>query len=143
MAGPTNGCVQSLEADLDIQSRHYMDTPYVEESYDARSRVEEGQCGAIDSISRRGSATTRLRDFQTHRATLLRRRSLLCYLPLSIALSPGETRRDSGRWVEKSGQRRRRYHRLTSKGQEVLASQRRGWQAFVEAVNRITDAEHA
>lgn len=48
-----------------------------------------------------------------------------------------------GRWVEKSGQRRRRYYRLTSEGQKVLASQRRGWQAFVEAVNRITEAEHA
>src|SRR5229473_7521108 len=46
-----------------------------------------------------------------------------------------------GRWVEKSGQRRRRYYRLTSEGQKVLASQRRGWQAFVEAVNRITEAE--
>ena len=48
-----------------------------------------------------------------------------------------------GRWVEKSGQRRRRYYRLTSEGQKVLASQPRGWQAFVEAVNRITEAEHA
>src|ERR1700732_618120 len=48
-----------------------------------------------------------------------------------------------GRWVEKSGQRRRRYYRLTAEGRKVLASQRRGWQAFVEAVNRITEAEHA
>jgi PadR family transcriptional regulator PadR len=48
-----------------------------------------------------------------------------------------------GRWVEKAGQRRRRYYRLTSKGQEVLASQRHGWQVFVEAINRITGAEHA
>src|ERR1700759_424437 len=45
-----------------------------------------------------------------------------------------------GRWVEKSGQRRRRFYRLTSEGQKVLASQRRGWKAFVEAVNRITEA---
>ncbi len=52
-----------------------------------------------------------------------------------------------GRWVEKSGQRRRRYYRLTPQGRKVLASQRRGWQAFVEAVNRITgritEVEHA
>jgi len=49
--------------------------------------------------------------------------------------------------VEKAGQRRRRYYRLTSPGREVLAMQRRGWEAFVEAVNRITGpvtgAEHA
>jgi transcriptional regulator len=48
-----------------------------------------------------------------------------------------------GRWVEKSGQRRRRYYRLTPAGRKVLASQRHGWQAFVEAINRITEVEHA
>jgi PadR family transcriptional regulator PadR len=48
-----------------------------------------------------------------------------------------------GRWVEKSGQRRRRYYRLTPQGRKVLASQRRGWQVFVEAIDRITEVEHA
>ena len=48
-----------------------------------------------------------------------------------------------GRWVEKVGQRRRRYYRLTSEGRRVLASQRRGWQTFVEAINRIVEVEHA
>ncbi len=48
-----------------------------------------------------------------------------------------------GRWVEKSGQRRRRYYRLTPQGRKVLASQRRGWQTFVEAINRIVEVEHA
>lgn len=48
-----------------------------------------------------------------------------------------------GRWIEKSGQRRRRYYRLTPQGRTVLASQRRGWHAFVEAINRITEVEHA
>jgi len=45
------------------------------------------------------------------------------------------------------GQRRRRYYRLTAPGREVLAAQRRGWETFVEAVNRITgritEVEHA
>jgi transcriptional regulator len=48
-----------------------------------------------------------------------------------------------GRWVEKSGQRRRRYYRLTPQGRKVLVSQRRGWRLFVEAINRITEVEHA
>ncbi|HMC62561.1 MAG TPA: PadR family transcriptional regulator [Candidatus Solibacter sp.] len=48
-----------------------------------------------------------------------------------------------GRWVEKSGQRRRRYYRLTSLGRKVLASQRKGWQTFVAAINRITGVENA
>src|SRR5580658_7038622 len=48
-----------------------------------------------------------------------------------------------GRWVEKSGQRRRRYYRLTAEGGEVLAAQKQGWQAFVEAISRITGVENA
>jgi PadR family transcriptional regulator PadR len=48
-----------------------------------------------------------------------------------------------GRWVEKAGQRRRRYYRLTPEGKKVLAAQRKGWKAFVEAINRITGLEHA
>src|SRR5829696_735021 len=32
-----------------------------------------------------------------------------------------------GRWVEKSGQRRRRYYRLTAEGKKVLAAQRHSW----------------
>ena len=48
-----------------------------------------------------------------------------------------------GRWVEKSGQRRRRYYRLTAPGRKVLASQRRGWQTFVAAINRIAGVQNA
>src|SRR6266481_6434973 len=39
-----------------------------------------------------------------------------------------------GRWVEKAGQRRRRYYRLTPEGKNVLAAQRRSWSEFVSAV---------
>lgn len=48
-----------------------------------------------------------------------------------------------GRWVEKAGQRRRRYYKLLPEGKKVLAAQRSTWQAFVEAIRRITEAEHA
>jgi len=48
-----------------------------------------------------------------------------------------------GRWVEKDGQRRRRYYRLTALGHKVLASQRLGWESFVQAIRRITGPEHA
>ena len=49
----------------------------------------------------------------------------------------------AGRWVEKAGQRRRRFYRLTAAGRKVLAPQRSAWEAFVAAVNRITGGEHA
>jgi PadR family transcriptional regulator PadR len=48
-----------------------------------------------------------------------------------------------GRWVEKAGQRRRRYYRITSAGRTVLAQQRRGWDRFVAAINRIVEVGHA
>jgi len=48
-----------------------------------------------------------------------------------------------GRWVEKAGQRRRRYYRLRPAGRKVLDAQRRSWRAFVEAIGRITGGEHA
>src|SRR5690242_77554 len=48
-----------------------------------------------------------------------------------------------GRWVEKSGQRRRRYYRITRQGRRVLASQLRGWREFVAGINRITEPENA
>lgn len=48
-----------------------------------------------------------------------------------------------GRWVEKSGQRRRRYYRLTSAGKKVLAAQRHSWREFVEAIGRISGIEYA
>jgi len=34
------------------------------------------------------------------------------------------------------------YH-LTTEGRDVLAAQRNGWAAFVEAINRITAPDHA
>jgi len=48
-----------------------------------------------------------------------------------------------GRWVEKAGQRRRRYYRLTAEGRKMLKEQRSTWRDFVHAMNQITGAEHA
>ena len=48
-----------------------------------------------------------------------------------------------GRWVEKAGQRRRRYYRLTPEGRKVLKAQRHTWRAIVAAMERITGAEYA
>ena len=48
-----------------------------------------------------------------------------------------------GRWVEKAGQRRRRYYKITREGRTVLAEQRQGWERFVAAINRIVQVRHA
>jgi PadR family transcriptional regulator PadR len=49
----------------------------------------------------------------------------------------------SGRWVEKTGQRRRRYYQLTAEGKKVLKSHRSTWLEFVAAINRIAGLEPA
>ena len=49
----------------------------------------------------------------------------------------------AGKWIEKAGQRRRRYYKLTPVGVKTLVAQRRNWQEFVTAINRITGAQNA
>jgi transcriptional regulator len=48
-----------------------------------------------------------------------------------------------GSWVEKAGERRRRFYKVTAAGRRVLAAQRKTWATFVEAVRRVTGGEHA
>jgi len=48
-----------------------------------------------------------------------------------------------GTWVEKEGQRRRRYYKLTASGKAMLKEQRRTWAEFVTAMARITGVKHA
>src|SRR6478672_3657537 len=48
-----------------------------------------------------------------------------------------------GAWVEKAGERRRRFYKVTGEGRRVLARQRKTWARFVEAVRRVTGDEHA
>ena len=49
----------------------------------------------------------------------------------------------SGRWVEKSGERRRRFYRITAEGQRTLEAQRKSWRAFVAAVSTVAGVRHA
>jgi transcriptional regulator len=48
-----------------------------------------------------------------------------------------------GRWLEKPGERRRRFYRLTREGRRVLAAQRDHWREFVAAVARVTGVRRA
>ena len=49
----------------------------------------------------------------------------------------------SGRWVERAGQRRRRFYRLTAAGRRKLTEQRQAWTAFMAAVQRAAGLEYA
>lgn len=48
-----------------------------------------------------------------------------------------------GRWVEKSGQRRRRYYRITEGGRKILASQREDWGRFIAALTQVAGVKPA
>lgn len=43
----------------------------------------------------------------------------------------------SGRWVEKAGQRRRRFYRLTPAGRQQLRLRRESWLEFVSAISGV------
>ena len=47
-----------------------------------------------------------------------------------------------GRWLEKPGQRRRRFYSLTAEGRRVAECQRHAWKSFVEAMSLITGVDH-
>lgn len=48
-----------------------------------------------------------------------------------------------GRWVEKAGQRRRRFYRITLEGVATLERERASWKEFVKAMGRIVRPSYA
>ena len=48
-----------------------------------------------------------------------------------------------GRWLERPGERRRRYYRLTPEGRRMLVQERETWREFMTAVNRVVGRGHA
>jgi PadR family transcriptional regulator, regulatory protein PadR len=54
-----------------------------------------------------------------------------------------ERRWIQGRWVEKPGQRRRRYYSITAHGRDVLAAQRKEWRQFFELIRDLAGVKYA
>jgi transcriptional regulator len=110
---------------------------------------------AIDRELKKGSAELLILSLIEHRARhgyeiskLIEERSegvlkfnVASFYPLLYRLE--ERGWIAGRWVEKAGQRRRRYYKLTAQGKEMLKAQRSTWLDFVNAIHCITEAENA
>jgi PadR family transcriptional regulator len=47
-----------------------------------------------------------------------------------------------GRWLERPGERRRRFWRLSTEGRKVLARERATWCEFMAAVNAVVGGGH-
>ena len=48
-----------------------------------------------------------------------------------------------GKWIEKAGQRRRRYYNITAAGREAVKEQRESWLEFVHAIGQVVGPSHA
>jgi len=48
-----------------------------------------------------------------------------------------------GKWLEKPGERRKRFYSLTAEGRRVLNRQRDTWRNFVHAMGLLTGVDHA
>ena len=48
-----------------------------------------------------------------------------------------------GRWIEKPGERRRCFYRLTAEGRRKLAEQRQTWQSFIDTVKAVMGPSRA
>ncbi|HEV7670362.1 MAG TPA: helix-turn-helix transcriptional regulator [Thermoanaerobaculia bacterium] len=49
----------------------------------------------------------------------------------------------AGRWVEKPGERRRRFYRLTPRGRRALEAHRRSWRELFLALDQVAQIGHA
>ena len=49
----------------------------------------------------------------------------------------------TGRWVERSGQRRRRHYKITESGRKVLAAQRQDWARLVTVLGQVAGVKYA
>ena len=48
-----------------------------------------------------------------------------------------------GRWVERAGQRRRKYYRITEAGRRILAARREDWGRFIAALTEVAGVRPA
>ena len=48
-----------------------------------------------------------------------------------------------GKWIERAGQRRRRFYKLTTRGRKILVAQRESWRGLLLALERVTGIAHA
>jgi PadR family transcriptional regulator PadR len=49
----------------------------------------------------------------------------------------------AGQWQQKSGERRRRFYRITAEGRRTLAGERGLWRSFVTALDNVVNLKKA
>lgn len=114
-----------------------MATPHIETAYMLNHEVKRGSAemlilALVEDRPRHGYEIAKLIEQRSEGVLQFHVASLY---PLLYRL---ETRGwIQGRWVEKAGQRRRRYYKLTAAGRKVLIKQRQTWADFFTALDRV------
>jgi len=92
----------------------------------------------IEERARHGYEIAKLIQEQSHGAVSFH---VASFYPLLYQLE--KRRLIKGTWIEKAGQRRRRYYRITPEGRRVLASQRSRWEQFIAAMTQLARLRRA
>ena len=92
----------------------------------------------LEAESRHGYELSKLLEQRTRGVVRIHAASLY---PLLYRLE--RQRLIEGRWVEKPGERRRCFYRLTPDGRRVLAQQRETWEDFVGAIRAVMGTSRA
>jgi transcriptional regulator len=114
-----------------------METPYIETNNMLNQEVKRGSAemlilALVEERARHGYEIAKLIEQRSGGVVQFHVASLY---PLLYRL---ETRGlIQGRWVEKAGQRRRRYYKVTQAGRKMLSQHRQTWSDFFAALDRV------
>ena len=105
--------------------------------------MEERECRVADTFVNRAPLAPRIRDRQAHRDALGGHAAFYVASLYPLLYRLEQRGLITGQWVEKPGQRRRRFYQLTAQGRKMLKHQQGRWREFVTAIDLIMGAENA
>lgn len=137
------GVASQSDVDFALRIEVYMAMPHIGTTYMLNQEVKRGSAemlilALVEDRPRHGYEIAKLIEQRSEGVLQFHVASLY---PLLYRI---ETRGwIHGRWVEKAGQRRRRYYKLTAAGRKVLNEQRQTWADFFAALDRVAGVNPA
>lgn len=113
----------------------------MDDAFDAALRKGSAETlilSMIEARARHGYEIAKLIQAQSNGAV---RFHVASFYPLLYQLE--KRRLIKGTWIEKAGQRRRRYYRITPAGRRALESQRSRWETFIAAMTQLAHLRRA
>jgi transcriptional regulator len=112
----------------------------------ARSAIDSAKKGSADLLILALVADEALHGYEISRQIEDRSRGTLRFTLASLYATLYRLEERGlirGRWVERAGQRRRRYYRITDTGRTILAAQREEWGRFISALSLVAGVRPA